>query len=47
MSVEHDGGHRRIANGDDQRLKASRYRWSTSPENMNDDERWEQFAELS
>ena len=34
--------HRRLAGADDQRLKGSRYRWLTNPEN----ERWEQFAEL-
>ena len=37
--------HRRLAGEDDQRLKGSRYRWLTNPENM-DEERWEQFAEL-
>ncbi len=37
--------HRRLAAEDDQRLKGSRYRWLTNPENM-DEERWEQFAEL-
>ena len=37
--------HRRLAGADDQRLKGSRYRWLTNPENM-DEERWEQFAEL-
>ena len=38
--------HRRLAGGaHDQRLKGSRYRWLTNPENM-DEERWKQFAEL-
>ena len=37
--------HRRLVGEDDQRLKGSRYRWLTNPENM-DEERWEQFAEL-
>lgn len=32
--------HRRLAGEDDQRLRGSRYRWSTNPENM-DEERWE------
>ena len=37
--------HRRLLGEDDERLKGSRYRWLTNPENM-DHERWEQFAEL-
>ena len=37
--------HRRLAGEDDQRLKGSRYRRLTNPENM-DEERWELFAEL-
>ena len=37
--------HRRLLGEDDERLKGSRYRWLTNPENM-DYERWEQFAEL-
>ena len=37
-------GQRRLAGADDQRLKGSRYRWLTIPENM-DEEGWEQFAE--
>ena len=37
--------HRRLAATNDQRLKGSRYRWLTNPENM-DEERWEHFAEL-
>ena len=37
--------HRRLLGEDDERLKGSRYKWLTNPENM-DHERWERFAEL-
>ncbi len=36
--------HRRLLGEDDERLKGSRYKWLTNPENM-DHERWERFAE--